>query len=255
MTAPSAEVALSKVEDRSVSLVLQDMNFSRLTTGEEGIDLLRRIRSLRPDLPVVLMTAWGSIALAVKGMQAGAADFVTKPWTNQHLLQTVRTAMGLAAAERRAKDAAPRSREQLDALFDFGDLVGRAPSFLRILEIVGRVGPTDASVLITGESGTGKELIAEAIHRISPRRAGPFVKVNLGGLSGALFESEMFGHVRGPSRTPVPIVKGDSKWRAAAPSSSTRSASWSPPRRSRCCASFRTAPSRLSDRALRARSM
>jgi DNA-binding NtrC family response regulator len=144
-------------------------------------------------LPVILMTAWGSIALAVEGMKAGASDFVTKPWTNAQLLQTVDTALGLAAAP----DQPPTTRDALDTTCDFGTLVGSDPRLLRVLQLVARVAPTDASVLITGESGTGKELVAEAIHRNSQRRQGPFVKVNLGGISASLFESEMFGHVRG----------------------------------------------------------
>ena len=189
--------AVAFLERDGCDLVLQDMNFSRRTSGEEGLELLARIKALRPDLPVVLITAWGSISLAVAGMKAGASDFVTKPWTNLQLLQTVRTVLGLAETKVAPTDGAPPSREDLDARYDFGALVGRDPRLLRILDVVGRVSATDASVLVTGESGTGKELIAEAIHRNSRRRAGPFVKVNLGGISSTLFESEMFGHVRG----------------------------------------------------------
>jgi two-component system, NtrC family, response regulator len=187
--------ALSWLDEHACELVLQDMNFTRRTTGEEGLDLLTRIRTRRPTLPVVLITAWGSIHLAVEGMKAGAADFITKPWSNEQILHTVRTVIGLAAAEP-VSDAVP-SREDLDAAYDFGALVGEDPRLLRILQLVGRVAPTDASVLVTGESGTGKELVADAIHRNSRRRHAPFVKVNLGGISSTLFESEMFGHVRG----------------------------------------------------------
>jgi DNA-binding NtrC family response regulator len=185
-------------EGDEIGLVLQDMNFSRGTSGEEGLELLREIRRRRPQLPVILITAWGSIALAVEGMKAGAADFVTKPWSNPQILQSVDTALSLARSETLSEGkSAPSSREELDRRFDFRGLIGRDPRFLKILELIGRVAPTDASVLITGESGTGKELVAEALHRNSRRQGGPFVKVNLGGISSTLFESEMFGHVRG----------------------------------------------------------
>src|SRR5512133_1784271 len=195
---PSPGPALEWLEREPCELVLQDMNFSRRTSGEEGLDLLGRIRALRPDLPVILITAWGSIALAVAGMRAGASDFVTKPWTNQQLLQSVRTVLGVAATKPATLATTPLpTREDLDARYDFGTLVGNDPRLLRILEIVGRVSATDASVLITGESGTGKELVAEGIHRNSRRQRAPFVKVNLGGISSTLFESEMFGHVKG----------------------------------------------------------
>ena len=188
--------ALDCLTGDTFHLVIQDMNFSRKTSGEEGLELLRRIKAVRPHLPVILLTAWGSIQLAVDGMRAGASDFVTKPWTNQQILQSVQTAVGLAAASSKQKDRLP-TREELDALYDFRDLIGRDARMLKVLDVIGRVSPTDASVLITGESGTGKELIAAAIHRNSRRRNAPFVKVNLGGISSTLFESEMFGHVRG----------------------------------------------------------
>jgi len=175
---------------------LQDMNFSRQTSGEEGLALLAKVREAHPGVPVVLITAWGSVDLAVRGMKAGASDFIVKPWTNEQILQTVRTALGLSASS--AADTGPvPSREDLDARYDFGVLVGEDPRLRRVLQVAGRVAATDASVLIIGESGTGKELVADAIHRNSRRRAGPFVKVNLGGISSSLFESEMFGHVRG----------------------------------------------------------
>jgi two-component system NtrC family response regulator len=188
--------ALERLAGGNFHLVIQDMNFSRKTTGEEGMDLLKRIKAARPRLPVVLLTAWGSIQLAVEGMRAGASDFVTKPWTNQQILQSVQTAVGLAAASSKQEDRLP-TREELDALYDFGEIKGRDARILKVLDVIGRVSTTDASVLITGDSGTGKELIAAAIHRNSRRRNAPFLKVNLGGISSSLFESEMFGHVRG----------------------------------------------------------
>jgi DNA-binding NtrC family response regulator len=194
--AGSPDEALRILGETSCSLVVQDMNFSRRTSGEEGLNLLRDIRAAHPSLPVVLITAWGSIPLAVEGMKAGAADFVTKPWTNAHLLQTLETALGLAAVRSRSEEQLP-TRDELDARFDFGDLLGSDQRMLRVLHLIGRIAPTDASVLITGESGTGKELVADAIHRNSRRAQRPFVKVNLGGIATTLFESEMFGHVRG----------------------------------------------------------
>jgi DNA-binding NtrC family response regulator len=197
MAATSPEEALRLVAQHPFDLVLQDMNFSRDTSGREGLDLLRRIREVRPELPVILITAWGSIALAVDGVKAGAADFVAKPWSNAHLLQSVETLLSLPGARHERGDRPPPAREELDRRYRLDGLVGRDPAFLRVLDLVGRVSATDASVLIVGASGTGKERIAEAIHRNSRRRQAAFVKVNLGGISSTLFESEMFGHVRG----------------------------------------------------------
>jgi len=194
--AGSPDQALEILRKQPCKLIIQDMNFSRRTSGEEGLDLLRRVREITPSLPVILITAWGSISLAVEGMKAGASDFVTKPWTNSQMLQAVQTALGLVESAAQGEHQA-LSREELDARYDFGQLVGNDPRLLRLLQLIGRVAPTDASVLVTGESGTGKELIAEAIHRNSRRTKAPFVKVNLGGISSTLFESEMFGHTRG----------------------------------------------------------
>jgi DNA-binding NtrC family response regulator len=188
--------ALQRIERENFDLILQDMNFSLRTTGEEGLELLKQIKTRTPNVPVILITAWGSISLAVQGVKAGALDFITKPWTNEQLLQSVRTALSLAAGSLGPREKA-LTREDLDARYNLRDLIGGDPKFLKILDVVGRVSPTDASVLITGESGTGKELVAETIHRNSKRTQAPFVKVNLGGLSSTLFESEMFGHVRG----------------------------------------------------------
>jgi two-component system NtrC family response regulator len=179
---------------RQVDLVLQDMNFSPQTSGEEGLALLAATKARHPALPVLLMTAWGSIALAVRGVKSGAADFFTKPWQNAQLVELVRTTLALAAPRAGAADP---SRRALDAEFDFRGIVGEHPALLKVLETVGRVAKTRAPVLILGESGTGKELIADAIHRNSPRAAKAAVKINMGAITSSLFESEMFGHVKG----------------------------------------------------------
>jgi DNA-binding NtrC family response regulator len=195
--AQSPDRALELLRAQKVELVLQDMNFSRETSGGEGLRLLDQIRTVSPESAIILMTAWGSISLAVEGIRRGAADFVTKPWTNTQLLQSIETILALRRSNASTNARATITREELDSRFDFSAIIGRDPKLLRVLDLIGRIAATDASVLISGPSGTGKELIAEAIHRNSRRRGGPFVKVNLGGISSTLFESEMFGHVRG----------------------------------------------------------
>jgi two-component system, NtrC family, response regulator len=193
-SATGPKEAMDFLRQQKFDLVLQDMNFSRQTTGEEGLKLLHDIKQHFPELPIILMTAWGSIALAVKGVQAGAADFITKPWMNESLIQSVQTVLGLTTLK--APEKLP-SREELDARYDFKPIIGRDNKLLKILELIGRIAKTDASVLITGESGTGKELIADAIHKNSPRKNHSCVKVNLGAVPPQLFESELFGHVKG----------------------------------------------------------
>ncbi|WP_460983387.1 sigma-54-dependent transcriptional regulator, partial [Spirosoma fluminis] len=194
----SVRVADGPFEAREVlaeetpELILLDMNFSVDTSGDDGLRLLREIRDRVPNVPVILITGWGSIDLAVQGMKAGARDFITKPWQNDYLLQSVQTALNLI----HPKPGSP-NRRRLDQQYQFEHIVGDDPKLLDILATIGRVAPTDAPVLITGESGTGKELIAEAVHQNSKRKTKPFVKVNLGGISSTLFESELFGHVRG----------------------------------------------------------
>lgn len=187
-TADGSAAAVEAVRGTPPQLVLLDMNFSRFTTGDEGLTLLRQFKLIIPDVPVILMTAWGSIDLAVEGMRAGAFDFMTKPWDNRRLLDRIATALDMSR---------PASGASAAGDFDRSMIIGDSPALRSVLDTVARVAATSAPVLITGESGTGKELIAEAIHRNSPRRSGPFVKVNLGGLSQSLFESEMFGHVKG----------------------------------------------------------
>lgn len=182
--------AMEVVRSEAPSLILMDMNFTLSTSGEEGLTLLKQVKVFRPDVPVILMTAWGSIQLAVQGMQAGAFDFITKPWNNAALLQRIETALELTATP---KDT---PQEQSGTL-NRSHIIGKSRELMEVLNTVARIAPTNAPVLITGESGTGKELIAEAIHINSQRVRQPFVKVNLGGISQSLFESEMFGHKKG----------------------------------------------------------
>jgi DNA-binding NtrC family response regulator len=205
--------ALAQLAAAPASLVLQDMNFSLQTSGEEGLQLLAAIKQLQPDLPVLLMTAWGSIALAVRGMQAGAANFFTKPWDNAQLLELIRATLELAAPAPAgdagsgggpgrsdgsgSSSSAASQRQALDQQFDFSAIIGEHPRLLRVLSTIGQVAATRAPVLILGESGCGKELVADAIHRNSPRAGGAMVKINMGAITPSLFESEMFGHVRG----------------------------------------------------------
>ena len=177
----------------AVELVLMDMNYSISTDGEEGLTLLKQVKVFRPDVPCMLMTAWGTIDLAVQGMRAGAFDFITKPWDNGVLLERIETAIKVAPPSPPKGGTIVHTHKTNEAP---SGAVGGA-SLSDILATVARVAPTNAPVLITGESGTGKELIAEAIHRQSQRANGPFVKVNLGGISTSLFESEMFGHKKG----------------------------------------------------------
>ena len=186
--AETPKVALQIIRNTpAIELVLMDMNYTRATDGEEGLTLLKQVKVFQPHLPVILMTAWGSIDLAVQGMRAGAFDFITKPWDNGVLLDRIETAVKLK------RSVAPTKAQPQTG--DGSPIIGS--SLLAIQATIARVAPTNAPVLITGESGTGKELIAEAIHRQSRRANGPFVKVNLGGISTSLFESEMFGHKMG----------------------------------------------------------
>lgn len=189
VSADNPDGVIAAVRRGGLRLVMMDMNYSRDTSGEEGIELLQKIRILAPQVPVILMSGWGSIDLAVRGMRLGAFDFITKPWNNLLLLKRVATAIEIAPAH--CGDDAVGSGG-----VEFG-IIGKSPLLADVLATVRRVAPTDAPVLITGENGTGKELVAKMVHSLSVRAAGPFVKVNLGGMSQSLFESEMFGHVRG----------------------------------------------------------
>jgi two-component system NtrC family response regulator len=190
--AASPDDAFKILQNEIPELILLDLNFSLATSGDEGMALLSRISAHNATVPVILITGWGTIDLAVQGMKLGARDFITKPWRNDYLLQSVNTILNLGQQN---EDQSTKRKESVKYQFD--SIVGKDPKLLEILDTVGRVAITDAPVLITGESGTGKELIAEAIHTNSKRKARPFVKVNLGGISSSLFESELFGHVKG----------------------------------------------------------
>ena len=188
----SPKEAIAIVRSVAPELILMDMNFSLTTTGDEGITLLKQVKIFQPETPVILMTAWGSIQLAVKGMQAGAFDFITKPWNNAALMHQIETALAL-----NNKKKEEELKKEEEGKFDRSHIVGKSKALMDVLATIERISKTNASVLITGESGTGKELIAEAVHRNSPRAKKPFVKVNLGGISQSLFESEMFRHKKG----------------------------------------------------------
>lgn len=186
---PGPAEALEIVRNTAPELILMDMNFSFSTKGEEGLELLKKVKIFQPNVPVIFITAWGTINLAVEGMKLGAVDFITKPWDNMLLLQRIETILQLTSDK-------PDSPSLPDK-FDRSHIIGKSPALTNVLDTVKRIARTNASVLITGESGTGKELIAEALHKNSLRSANPFVKVNLGGISQSLFESEMFGHKKG----------------------------------------------------------
>jgi DNA-binding NtrC family response regulator len=195
-TAGTPAAALAAVQSEPPDLVLMDMNYGRDTTsGREGLELLERLQKAEPKVPVVIMTAWGSIELAIEAMRRGARDFIQKPWENARLLTTLRTQLELSTAVRRsvrleAENAVLRG-EGLPAL------VAESRAMQPVLHLIQRIGPSDATVLIMGENGTGKGLVARLLHAASSRGAKPFFTVNAGGLSEGVLESELFGHVKG----------------------------------------------------------
>jgi len=195
-TADSPENILGTLESQDFDILLMDLNYARDTTsGQEGLNLLKRIQVLDSRLPVVVMTAWGSVELTVEAMRRGARDFIQKPWDNARLLSILRTQIELGQALRRgqlleAENQILRSEDQLQ-------LVAESPAMKPVRELISRVGPSDANILIMGENGTGKGVVAQALHRVSNRASKPMVTVNIGGLSEGVFESELFGHVKG----------------------------------------------------------
>jgi len=183
------------LQQRDYAVLMMDLNYTRDTTsGQEGLEVIPKIQALDSTLPIVVMTAWATIDLAVEAMKRGARDFVPKPWDNQRLLTIVRTQIELASALRKG-----RKLEAANKLLggNVPNLIADAPSMRPVIEMISRVAPSDANVLITGENGTGKSLIAQALHALSPRASHGMITVNMGGLSETLFESELFGHVKG----------------------------------------------------------
>jgi DNA-binding NtrC family response regulator len=195
-TVNSPAAALAALERHDYDAMLLDMNYTRDTTsGREGLDLLTTLQSLEPFMPVVVMTAWGSIDNAVEAMRRGARDYIEKPWDNARLVSIVGTQVELGRALRRAQRLETENR--LLRRDHLPQMIAESPKMKPILQLMERVGPSDANVLITGEHGTGKELVAQWLHASSARKARSFIAVNMGGLSEGLFESELFGHVKG----------------------------------------------------------
>jgi len=195
-TASSPQEVAQLLRDRSYDVILLDLNYARDTTsGREGLDLLRRIAAVHPNLPVVVMTAWGSVEGAVEAMRHGARDYVEKPWDNQRLLTTLRAQVELGRALRRSEQMEgenPTLRRD-----GIPELIAHSPAMRGVVGVMERIAPSDASVLITGEHGTGKEVLARHLHAASSRARKPLVIVNAGGIAEGLFESELFGHVKG----------------------------------------------------------
>lgn len=195
-TVRSPALVRQAVLSETYDAVLIDLNYTRDTTsGSEGLDLLSEINALDSGIPVVVMTAWGNVELAVEAMRRGARDFIQKPWDNERLLAILRTQIEL----RRALQQAERLEAEVLLLRAQGspEFIANAPSMQSVLEMVTRVGPSDANVLVSGEHGTGKEVVAQTLHALSSRAQRPMVAVNTGGLSEGVFESELFGHVKG----------------------------------------------------------
>ncbi len=193
-TSPSG--IIDALEARDFDAVLMDLNYTRDTTsGDEGLELVSRTHAMDPTLPVVVMTAWGSIELAVEAMRRGARDFVQKPWENPRLLSILRTQVELGRSLR--KELRLEAENKLLRAEGAPTMIADSSAMQPILQLMARVGPSDANVLITGEHGTGKEVVARTLHALSNRASKPMVTVNVGGLAEGVFESEMFGHVRG----------------------------------------------------------
>src|SRR3954466_2929514 len=193
----SPAAALEAVQSGDFDVALIDLNYTRDTTsGHEGLDLLSSIRSADSDLPVIVMTAWANVDLAVQAMLRGARDFIQKPWENQRLLAVLRTQIELSRSLRRARRLEAENR--LLRAQGLPTFIAESRAMRPVLELISRVGPSDANILITGEHGTGKEIVAKTLHALSPRSAKSLVTVNTSALSEGTFESEVFGHLKGP---------------------------------------------------------
>ena len=195
-TAASPAQIMTAIETRDFDVALIDLNYTRDTTsGQEGLDLLAQLQAMDTSLPIVVMTAWGSVDLAVEAMRRGARDFVQKPWENERLISILKTQIELGQALRKGQRL--EAENQLLRSEHRSKLIAEAPSMQPVLQVIARVGPSDANVLITGENGTGKGVVASVLHSISHRANKPLVTVNVGGLSEGVFESELFGHIKG----------------------------------------------------------
>ncbi len=194
-TAKTIAGIVAAVETRELDAVLMDLNYTRDTTsGREGLDVIPQLQALDWTLPIVVMTAWGSIESAVEAVRRGAWDYIEKPWDNARLLSTIDTQVELGRALRRARISGLSGVPRHDGM---PEMLAESAAMRPVLQLMERVGPSDANVLVTGEHGTGKELVANWLHEVSPRQGKPFVAVNMGGLSEGVFESELFGHVKG----------------------------------------------------------
>jgi DNA-binding NtrC family response regulator len=192
----SPQLLLEALGEAEYDVLLIDLNYTRDTTsGKEGLDLLARIQEFDAHLPVIVMTAWGHVELAVECIKRGARDFIQKPWENDRLLSLVRVHAELRQALRRARQLELENR--LLRAEGMPEFIAGAPAMQPVLELIAQVGPSDANVLITGEHGTGKEIVAKLLHAASPRARMALVAVNAGGLPEGTFESEIFGHVKG----------------------------------------------------------
>ncbi len=192
----SPQQVLQAIENRDYDAAIIDLNYTRDTTsGQEGLDLLAKIQTVDSMLPVVVMTAWSSVDLAVEAMRRGARDFIQKPFDNERLLSIVRTQLELSEAIRRGQRL--EAENQLLRGDNLPTMIAQSPTMQPVLDLISRVGPSDANILITGEPGTGKEVVARTLHAISIRANKPMVTLNAGGLAEGVFESELFGHVKG----------------------------------------------------------